>query len=102
MLSWFYQIKFVKMRAKFIFVKSEQGNMTGMKENQSTKGTLRRRRTNKQVQADILSAVGRILQEKDFYPYHIDGIAREAKTDPMSCCGVRIFGTGFRLLHPHD
>lgn len=35
--------------------------MTGMKENQSTKGTLRRRRTNKQVQADILSAVGRIL-----------------------------------------
>ena len=56
--------------------------MTGMKENQSTKGTLRRRRTNKQVQADILSAVGRILQEKDFTHITLMDIAREAKTDP--------------------
>lgn len=70
------------MKAKFIFVKSEQGNMTGMKENQSTKGTLRRRRTNKQVQADILSAVGRILQKKDFTHITLMDIAREAKTDP--------------------
>ena len=53
-----------------------------MKENQSTKGTLRRRRTNKQVQADILSAVGRILQEKDFTHITLMDIAREAKTDP--------------------
>ena len=52
--------------------------MTGMKENQSTKGTLRRRRTNKQVQADILSAVGRILQEKDFTHITLMDIAREA------------------------
>ena len=56
--------------------------MTGMKENQSTKGTLRRRRTNKQVQADILSAVGRILQEKDFTHITLMDIVREAKTDP--------------------
>ena len=56
--------------------------MTGIKENQSTKGTLRRRRTNKQVQADILSAVGRILQEKDFTHITLMDIAREAKTDP--------------------
>ena len=53
-----------------------------MKENQSTKGTLRRRRTNKQVQADILSAVGRILQEKDFTHITLMDIVREAKTDP--------------------
>lgn len=56
--------------------------MTGMKENQSTKGTLRRRRTNKQLQADILSAVGRILQEKDFTHITLMDIVREAKTDP--------------------
>lgn len=53
-----------------------------MKENQSTKGTLRRRRTNKQLQADILSAVGRILQEKDFTHITLMDIVREAKTDP--------------------
>lgn len=76
--------------------------MTGMKENQSTKGTLRRRRTNKQVQADILSAVGRILQEKDFTHITLMDIAAKPKRIPMSCAAVRIFGTGFRLLHPHD
>ena len=37
---------------------------------------------NKQVQADILSAVGRILQEKDFTHITLMDIAREAKTDP--------------------
>ena len=77
--------------------------MTGMKENQSTKGTLRRRRTNKQVQADILSAVGRILQEKDFTHITLMDIApRSQNGSQCRAAAVRIFGTGFRLLHSHD
>ncbi len=42
----------------------------------------RTRRTNAQLQADILSAIGRILREKDFIHITVMDISREASTDP--------------------